>query len=114
LGKHVDLLTVREAAMPFTSTIAAAFYEDLPYATTHPSAATDLELLRESAEQRNEALSPVIYQIESAVERKRKLILGYVSQIDDDAGSLISNFATRYNGGERLWANPTWLSSELL
>jgi LmbE family N-acetylglucosaminyl deacetylase len=111
LGKHVDHLTVREAAMRFTSIIPAAFYEDLPYATTHPSAATDLELLRESAEQRNEPLSPVIYQIESAVERKCKLILGYASQIDDDAGALISNFATRYNGGERLWANQSWLDA---
>ena len=114
LGNHVDHLTVREAAMPFTSTIPAAFYEDLPYATTHPSAATDLELLRESAEQRNEPLSPVIYRIESAVERKRKLILGYASQIDEHAGTLISDFATRYNGGERLWANYAWLNSKSL
>jgi LmbE family N-acetylglucosaminyl deacetylase len=114
LGKHVDHLTVREAALPFTSTIPGAFYEDLPYATTHPSAATDLELLREYAEQRNEPLSPVIYQIESAVERKRKLILGYASQIDDDAGTLISDFAARYNGGERLWANQSWLNSSLV
>jgi LmbE family N-acetylglucosaminyl deacetylase len=114
LGKHVDHLTVREAALPFTSTIPAAFYEDLPYATTHPSAATDLEFLRESAEQRNEPLSPVLYQIESAVERKRKLILGYASQIDDELGTLISNFATRYKSGERLWANRAWLSSKLL
>jgi LmbE family N-acetylglucosaminyl deacetylase len=110
-GNHVDHLTVREAAMPLTTTLPAAFYEDLPYATTHPSAATDLESLRESAEQRNEPLSPVLYQIESAVERKRKLILGYASQIDDDAGTLISNFATRYNGGERLWANQAWLDA---
>src|SRR6266436_2215224 len=108
LGNHVDHLTVREAATPFVSTIPAAFYEDLPYATTHPSAATDLESLRESAEQRNKPLTAVIYQIESAVERKRKLILGYASQIDDEAGTLISNFATRYNGGERLWANQAW------
>jgi LmbE family N-acetylglucosaminyl deacetylase len=114
LGNHVDHLTVREAALPFTTTTPSVFYEDLPYATTHPSAATDLESLRESAEQRNEPLSPVLYQIESAVERKRKLILGYASQIDDEAGTLISNFATRYNGGERLWANRAWLSSKLL
>jgi LmbE family N-acetylglucosaminyl deacetylase len=114
LGKHVDHFTVREAAMPLTSTIPAAFYEDLPYATTHPSAATDLESLRESAEQRHEPLNPVLYQIESAVERKRRLILGYASQIDDETGTLISNFATRYNGGERLWANQEWLSSRLL
>jgi LmbE family N-acetylglucosaminyl deacetylase len=114
LGKHVDHLTVREAALPLTTGIPSAFYEDLPYATTHPSAATDLESLLESAEQRRESLGPVLYQIESAVERKRRLILGYASQIDDEAGTLISNFATRYNGGERLWANRAWLSSKLL
>jgi LmbE family N-acetylglucosaminyl deacetylase len=111
LGNHVDHLTVREAAMPFSADVACAFYEDLPYATTHASAATDLEALRESAEQRNEPLNPVLYQIESAVERKRKLILGYASQIDNEAGTLISEFSTRYNGGERLWANQAWLNA---
>jgi LmbE family N-acetylglucosaminyl deacetylase len=111
LGEHVDHLTVREATMPFSSIIPTAFYEDLPYATTHPSAATDLDSLRETAEQRREPLSPVLYQIESAVERKRKLILGYASQIDDEAGTLISDFANRYNGGERLWANQAWLDA---
>jgi LmbE family N-acetylglucosaminyl deacetylase len=110
LGKHVDHLTVREAAMPFASAIPAAFYEDLPYATTHPSAATDLEFLRESAAKRNDPLSPVLYQIESAVERKRKLILGYASQIDEDSANLIADFATRYSGGERLWANQSWIN----
>jgi LmbE family N-acetylglucosaminyl deacetylase len=111
LGNHVDHLTVREAAMSFTTGIPAAFYEDLPYATTHPSAATDLEALREAAAKRNEPLSPVIYQVDSAVEYKRRLVLGYASQIDDEAGTLISNFATRYKGGERLWANQAWLDS---
>jgi LmbE family N-acetylglucosaminyl deacetylase len=111
LGNHVDHFTVREAATSFTTGIPAAFYEDLPYATTHPSAATDLETLRETAEKRNEPLAPVICQIESAVERKRKLVLGYASQIDDEAGILISNFAARYNGGERLWANQQWLGT---
>jgi hypothetical protein len=111
LGKHVDHLTVREAAMPFTSTIPTAFYEDLPYATTHPSAATDLESLRESAEQRSEPLSAVVYRVDSALEYKRRLVLGYASQIDDEAGTLISDFATRYNGGERLWANQAWLGA---
>ena len=114
LGKHVDHLTVREAALPLATGIPSAFYEDLPYATTQPSAATDLESLRESAEQRQEPLSPVLYQIESGVERKRRIILGYASQIDDEAGTLISDFATRYNGGERLWVNRAWLSSTLL
>ena len=113
LGKHVDHLTVREAALPLTTGTPSAFYEDLPYATTHPSAATDLESLREFAERRHEPLSPVHYQIESAIEYKRRLILGYASQIDEEAGSLISNFAARYNGGERVWANQAWLSLRL-
>jgi LmbE family N-acetylglucosaminyl deacetylase len=111
LGNNVDHLTVREAAMSSTASLPSAFYEDLPYAATHPSAATDLETLCEVAAQRNESLNPILCQIDSAVERKRKLILGYASQIDDVAGTLISEFATRYNGGERLWANQQWLSS---
>jgi LmbE family N-acetylglucosaminyl deacetylase len=111
LGNHVDHLTVREAALSSSAGIPSAFYEDLPYATTHPSAATDLEALREASEHRNEPLSPVVYRIDSAVERKRKLILGYASQIDDEAGTLISDFATRYDGGERLWANQAWLDA---
>jgi LmbE family N-acetylglucosaminyl deacetylase len=111
LGNDVDHLTVREAAISFTAAIPSAFYEDLPYATTHPSAATDLDTLREAASKRNEPLSPLLYQIDSAVEYKRRLVLGYASQIDDEAGSLISNFATRYEGGERLWANHAWLDA---
>jgi LmbE family N-acetylglucosaminyl deacetylase len=111
LGNHIDHLTVREAAMSFATSIPSAFYEDLPYATTHPSAATDLDALREAAEQRNKPLSPVVYRIDSATERKRKLILGYASQINDEAGTVISEFAARYNGGERLWANQAWLNT---
>jgi hypothetical protein len=111
LGNHIDHLTVREAAMSFTSGIPAAFYEDLPYATTHPSAATDLESLRKSAVEINEPLSPVVYTIESAVEYKRRLVLGYASQIDNETGALISSFATRYNGGERIWANQRWVGT---
>jgi LmbE family N-acetylglucosaminyl deacetylase len=111
LGNHLDHLTVREAAMSFTANLPSAFYEDLPYATTHPSAATDLEAMREAAAKRNEPLSPVLYQIDSAVEYKRRLVLGYASQIDGEAGTLISEFATRYNGGERLWVNQSWVEA---
>jgi hypothetical protein len=109
LGNHIDHLTVREAAMHLTTVLPSAFYEDLPYAATCPSAATDLDRLRDAAATLKEPLSPVIYQIESAVEFKRRLVLGYASQIDNDTGTLITDFATRYNGGERLWANQSWL-----
>jgi LmbE family N-acetylglucosaminyl deacetylase len=111
LGNHVDHLTVREAAISFTAGVPSAFYEDLPYIATHGTASADLEAMQAAAAQRKETLSPVVYQIDAAVEYKRRLVLGYASQIDDEAGTLISNFATRYEGGERLWANQAWLDA---
>jgi LmbE family N-acetylglucosaminyl deacetylase len=111
LGNHVDHLTVREAAVSFTAGIPSAFYEDLPYIANQATASADLESLQTAAAQRNETLSPVVYKIVSAVEYKRRLVLGYASQIDDEAGALISDFATRYEGGERLWANQSWLDA---
>jgi LmbE family N-acetylglucosaminyl deacetylase len=109
MGSNIDHLTVREAAQPFTASIPSAFYEDLPYAVTHSTASEDLEALQQAALTRNEPLSPVLSQIDSAVEFKRRLVLGYASQIDDHHGDLISNLAAHYNGGERLWANQSWL-----
>ena len=109
LGSHVDHLTVREAALPFPSALPAAFYEDLPYAATHPAAAADLDALRDSGIALQQPLSPVLCLTDGAVERKRSLVLGYASQIDAEAGDCISAFATRYRGGERLWANQAWL-----
>jgi len=111
LGNQVDHLTVREAAMHLTTVLSSAFYEDLPYATTHPSATTDLDTLRDTAAKLNEPLNPVVYQVESAIEYKRRLILGYASQIDDEVATLICDFAKRYDGGERLWANQRWLDA---
>lgn len=105
LGNHVDHLTAREAGLPFTAFVPSAFYEDLPYAASHPSASADLDGLRAILQ---EPLSPVLCQSEAAVERKRPLVLNYASQIDAEAGDLISSFASCYKGGERLWANPAW------
>ena len=110
LGEHVDHLTVRAAALPFTPTLPTAFYEDLPYAAAHPSAATDLNALREEVTtQLHEPLTPVLYQTPSASELKRKLLALYASQIDEEVATQITNFGLRYQGGERLWANQEWL-----
>ena len=110
LGEHVDHLTVRAAALPLTKGLPSAFYEDLPYAATHPSVATDLQVLREDVATRlDEPLTPVLCQAEVGVERKRRLIVGYASQIDEGVASLISDFAIRYQDGERLWANQGWV-----
>jgi LmbE family N-acetylglucosaminyl deacetylase len=111
LGNHVDHLTVREAALPFTQTLPSAFYEDLPYIATHPNALADLSALQNAAVERSAPLSPAICHIESGMERKRKLILGYASQIEEEAAASICNFAAHYNGGERLWVNEAWVSS---
>lgn len=111
LGNNVDHLTVREAAIHLATVLPSAFYEDLPYATTCASAATDLDILRDTAAKLSEPLSPVVYQIESAVEYKRRLVLGYASQIDDEVATLTCDFAKRYDGGERLWANQRWLDA---
>ena len=114
LGNHVDHLTIREAAQPFTTQLPTAFYEDLPYAT-HPNALTDLEALRTTAAERNEPLTEITYgtgePAEEAITRKRKLVLNYASQIDEATGDIIANFAATYNGAERLWANSQWLSA---
>jgi hypothetical protein len=113
LGNHIDHLTVREAALPLVATHPTAFYEDLPYAATHPTAAADLEALRLAAAERNDPLTEVLYRTddptEAAIRRKRKLVLNYASQVDEASGTLIANYATTYNGAERLWANPQWL-----
>jgi hypothetical protein len=115
LGRHVDHLTVREAALPFTTQLPSAFYEDLPYAATHPSATADLDALQATTATLHEPLSPVIYPSnqtpEAAIAHKRKLVLNYASQIDDEAGTTIANFATRYNAAERLWANQFWIDN---
>jgi hypothetical protein len=132
LGHHVDHLTVREAALPLAATLPSAFYEDLPYAASHPSVAADLDALQNAAAKIDEPLTPILYptqtptqseslpeaeiEAESAateqakrIARKRRLALGYASQIDEEAATLIANFATRYHAAERLWANQQWL-----
>lgn len=109
LGHHVDHLTALAAALPFTVALPSAFYEDLPYAATHPSVTADLQSLREDVTQRlHEPLTPVLSQHPQAAELKRRLALGYASQIEEETANLIANFATRYNGGERLWVNQSW------
>ena len=110
LGHHVDHRTARDAALPLSISVPCAFYEDLPYAT-RPGIAIDLEAFRRDASTRlHEALYPALCQAAAAVQTKRRLILGYASQIDDEAADLISSFASRYDGGERLWVNDAWAS----
>lgn len=108
LGHHVDHRTARDAALPLSISVPCAFYEDLPYAT-RTGVTIDLEAFRKDASTRlHEALYPALCQAPAAVHTKRRLALGYASQIDEEAADLISNFADRYDGGERLWVNDAW------
>jgi LmbE family N-acetylglucosaminyl deacetylase len=114
LGRHIDHLTVREAALPLTTgpnTLPTAFYEDLP------DVATDPDQILKAIAPLDEPLTPTERSINTpeaaaeAIFRKRHLTLGYASQIDEEAADIIANFATRYNGAERLWVNHQWLSA---
>lgn len=110
LGDHVDHLTVRAAALPFTeASLPSAFYEDLPYAA-YPGAPANLETPPPATDERHSPLTAVLCRSDAAVERKQRLILAYASQIDEDTATLVSSFATRYGGAERLWANAAWLA----
>jgi LmbE family N-acetylglucosaminyl deacetylase len=117
LGNHVDHLTVREAALPLTTQLPSAFYEDLPYAATYPSVTADLDHILEVVTTLGEPLTPAQTASNTpeataeAAARKRHLALGYASQIDEEAADAIANFTTRYNGTERLWLNQQWLSA---
>jgi LmbE family N-acetylglucosaminyl deacetylase len=122
LGNHVDHLTVRDAALPLTTQLPSAFYEDLPYAATYPSVTADLDHIPDTTTNLSEPLTPILYPTEAVPEaaaqaaaeriaRKRRLALGYASQIDEEAADLITNFATRYQAAERLWTNQQWLEA---
>ena len=112
LGHHVDHRTSRDAALPFTTEMPCAFYEDLPYAN-RPGVRVDLSRFRQDANTRfHEPLCPVLCHGTHAgpEEFKRRIALLYKSQIDRDLADEIATFSRRYGGGERLWANRAWLS----
>lgn len=107
MGNHVDHLIVREAAQPFTTNRPTAWFEELPYAVTHTTAQADLEALRTAAVDRGEDLTELRTlgeeSTDTVVARKRKLILNYASQIDEEAADIIAG------APERLWGNPRWM-----
>ena len=105
IGRHVDHITVREAAMPFGRPLACGFYEDLPYASRE-GAERELETLVEELGGRpGWALTPVVRQDDAdAAARKRKLTEIYCSQVDESSVEAMSRYAERYQG-ERIWAN---------
>jgi LmbE family N-acetylglucosaminyl deacetylase len=113
LGHHVDHRVVRDAALPFTTNLPTAFYEDLPYAT-RDGVRIDLTRFREDANTRlHEPLHPVlVHGTHSQPSAFRlKIATLYASQIDQQLAETIANFSHRYQGAERLWANDLWLKN---
>jgi hypothetical protein len=110
LGNHIDHRTVREAARSAVSSqLPTAFYEDLPGAIANPDSSEPAAI--EASLQFGQPLTPVFSPATpNPVETKRRLALAYPSQIDSADADLISSFATRYDGAERLWANQAWLT----
>lgn len=112
LGHHVDHRVARDAALPLSTELPCAFYEELPYAT-RPGVQVDLTRFREDANTRlHEPLFPVLVHGTHTrpTERKLKVAHLYASQIDDALAHTIADFSHRYHGAERLWANESWLA----
>ena len=103
LGGHVDHRTVVEAVSPWVKANPGrpvGFYEDLPYAA---------RLSEEEIGAVAAGLGLELRQVmvgagdEGAVERKRKMVLSYDSQIEDETAAEMAGFAEKYGGRERVW-----------
>ncbi|MBB5056150.1 hypothetical protein HDF16_000819 [Granulicella aggregans] len=118
LGHHVDHLVARNAALDFGATRACAFYEDLPDALRNGDAFdTDRDTdpaVHDEVASLSQTYTPVLlksgHDAENGIKRKLKMVSVYASQIDEPTMQTISNFATRYGAGERVWANETWVA----
>ena len=116
VGNHIDHRIVRDAGLQMLLNAAqpVAFYEDLPYASWPGG----LEDVAANAERTGFGLQPV-FPAEAApdgkdvVERKRRMVESYDSQIDSGTALQIAAFSAPYGGRERLWANAAWRNAEL-
>jgi LmbE family N-acetylglucosaminyl deacetylase len=113
LHKHVDHITVRDAALAvLTAETPVAFFEELPGV---PAADLTEAVHMLSMSTRLE-LSPVFAgpesdDVDAAVKRKKRLAVCYDSQMDDATTLAIAEASRAYVGRERLWANPAWLAA---
>jgi LmbE family N-acetylglucosaminyl deacetylase len=110
LDGHVDRRIAFEAALPFAGTSPVAFYEDQPFAAQGLVSIEDA--VQGMAARLGAELTPVFASAETdaeaAVARKRRLVLCYVSQLDDAQVALVAGDVAQHGGRERLWANAKW------
>jgi len=120
LGHHVDHLVVRNAVLEFSATRACAFYEDLPDALRDGEsfeANRDIDpAIEAQLATLGGSFAPAVLtnRDETSIKRKLKMVSVYASQINEPTMQIISNFATRYGGGERIWANAAWFANDKL
>ena len=115
LGGHIDHLTARDAGlMGLPEGMAVAFYEELPQA-----AVEDIEVaVQDAALAAGVGLSAAfpggeVADVETAVERKRRIAWCYDSQIDEAVTAVIVEHCRGYAGRERVWGNAVWCAGEL-
>ena len=114
LGRHVDHMTARDAALPLCSIERiCAFYEDLPYATRAGEADQIVALAQSLALDLKPVFTAAPRDPDDAAKWKREVALSYDSQIDEEVTTQIAQFCSRYAGRERLWGNAAWQSSTL-
>lgn len=98
LGGHIDHRVAREAAQSLVADLPCAFYEDLPHAFRE----TDIPFQAE--------LTPIVPESPNSLDWKRKAILLYNSQIQEDTADRILEHAHAHRGGERLLANAAFVA----
>ena len=114
LGQHVDHVVVRNAALPFATTRAYAFYEDLPDALRDGESFDADRSIGDAARAElatlEQVTKPVVLLSDGnlALKRKLKMVSGYASQVDEQTMQTICGFAARYGPGERVWASAAW------
>ena len=116
IGGHFDHRVTHQAALEAlqTSSAAFAFYEDLPYAA-RPGAAEEIAILagRAGLDLQPSFVAEPSPEPQARRDRKYRAIQCYDSQVDSVVAAQIAEFSTRYDGRERLWANPAWCAAGL-
>ena len=114
LGGHVDHRVACVAALGAAADLPLALYEDLPYAmwpgTAAATAARVHELLPDASA--FHAGEPA-FNVGAAVERKRRQVLCYDSQVSESEAERMARESEKFGGRERLWGNAAWRATAL-
>lgn len=102
LGNHIDHRSVHSAALKAHTGQRLGFYEDLPYAswTSEEELAARVNEIELAT---GTALKPAIIRSRETRARKFCAVSAYRSQITRTDAKLISDYTSRYSGGERIW-----------